>query len=138
MPLVDVTYPAGALTVQARTELVESLTDRLLKAERLPDAPLFRGMTWVYLHEVAEDLAFTGGRPSFRLDVRVLAGALDRDGKAGLIATLTQAVADVAAIDPRRIWVIIQEVDEGNWGAGGHVATYEALAGLAADYESRA
>jgi hypothetical protein len=42
MRMMDLTYPAGALTPDAKDELVDELTTVLLRAERAPDAQFFR------------------------------------------------------------------------------------------------
>ena len=54
MPMIDVTYPEGALDADARAKLVEDLTTALLRAERAPDTDFFRSVTWVYVHELPE------------------------------------------------------------------------------------
>lgn len=44
MPLIDLTFPEGAVEPQARAELVDQLTTALLRAERAPDNEFFRSM----------------------------------------------------------------------------------------------
>ena len=45
MPIMDVTYPQGALDDDARDALVDDLTTVLLRAERAPDTEFFRNVT---------------------------------------------------------------------------------------------
>src|SRR4030088_30881 len=51
MPLIDLYYPAGTFTPEARTELADGLTTVLLRAERAPDTEFFRKITWIHVHE---------------------------------------------------------------------------------------
>ena len=39
MPMVDLTYPEGALTEEAKTELHQTLWRRCLRWEGIPDTP---------------------------------------------------------------------------------------------------
>jgi hypothetical protein len=48
MPLIDLSYPAGTFTPEARTALADELTTVLLRAERAPDTEFSRNITWVY------------------------------------------------------------------------------------------
>jgi phenylpyruvate tautomerase PptA (4-oxalocrotonate tautomerase family) len=135
MPLIDVTMPAGALQPAARAELVERLGETLLKWEGAPDSEFVRAIMWVHVHELPEGAMNAAGRPVaepvFRLDVTVPEGALSERRKAGAIKELTESVAEVAGIDAAdaelRVWVLVREVPEGNWGAGGEVVRFAEL-----------
>jgi phenylpyruvate tautomerase PptA (4-oxalocrotonate tautomerase family) len=134
MPMIDLTYPAGTFTPQARTELVDELTTVLLRAERAPNTEFFRNITWVYVHELPEGMLLAAGRPvsdpTFRVQVTVPQGALSQRRKAELVAEATNTVSRAAGLgdgDAMRIWVVINEVPEGNWGAAGNVVEFEML-----------
>ncbi len=134
MPMMDLTYPAGALQSEARTELVEELTTVLLRAERAPDTEFFRNITWVYLHELPEEAVLAAARPvsqpTFRLQVTVPEGALSQRRKAELVSEATPkilAAAGLSESDALRVWIVINEVPEGNWGAAGAVVEFERL-----------
>jgi phenylpyruvate tautomerase PptA (4-oxalocrotonate tautomerase family) len=139
MPMMDLTYPAGALTPDARAELVEELTTVLLRAERAPDTDFFRNITWVYVHELPEGTLFAAGRPvpepTLRLQVTIPQGALSARRKDELVAEATKTIriaAGIAEADALRVWVLIHEVPDGNWGAAGNVVHFEQLRQLAA------
>jgi phenylpyruvate tautomerase PptA (4-oxalocrotonate tautomerase family) len=134
MPIMDVTYPEGALTADQRTELANELTTVLLRAERAPDTDFFRSVTWVFVHELPEGAILSAGRPVdqpiFRIDVTTPEGALSDRRRQELVEEATRVVREVASIpetEAMRIWVLCREIDEGSWGAGGHVIQFEAL-----------
>ncbi len=142
MPIIDLTYPAGTFTPDERTALVDELTTVLLRAERAPDTEFFRNITWAFVHEPAEVLA--AGRPvaepNFRVGVTVPTGALSERRKEELVAEATRVVLSAAGLsesDSLRVWVLISEVPEGNWGAGGNVIHFEQLRQYAAQERER-
>ncbi len=144
MPMMDLTYPAGALTPEARTELVDELTTVLLRAERAPDAQFFRDITWVYVHELPEGMVLAAGRPveqpTFRLQVTVPRGALSDRRKEELVSEATTRMLAAAGLTPAdglRVWVVISEVPDGNWGAAGNVVRFEQLRQAAAAERER-
>ncbi len=47
MPMLELTYPKGAIPSDAREELLEELATKMLEAERAPDTEFFRSITWV-------------------------------------------------------------------------------------------
>ena len=145
MPLMDLTYPAGALSADTLDELSEELTTVLLRAERAPDTDLFRTITWLHVHELPQLSVRAAGRPVaepvFRLDVTVPDGALSDRRKQELVAGATRAISAAAGLgeaDALRVWVLIHEVPDGNWGAGGAVIRFEQLRQMAASERDRA
>lgn len=144
MPIMDLTYPAGTFTPEARTELVDTLTTVLLRAERAPDTEFFRNITWVYVHELPEGTLFSAGQPvqqpTFRLQVTVPQGALSERRKGELVSEAAKTIVSAAGIpesEALRVWVLINEVPEGNWSAGGHIIHFEQLRQLAAQERER-
>jgi phenylpyruvate tautomerase PptA (4-oxalocrotonate tautomerase family) len=134
MPMIDVTYPEGALSDAERSELVEGLTTVLLRAERAPDTEFFRNITWAYVHELPAGRVLAAGRPvvepSFRVEVTTPEGALSDRRRAELVAEATRVVREVTGIEESeglRIWVICHEVPEGRWGAAGNIVQFKAL-----------
>ena len=137
MPIMDVTYPEGALSPQARDELVDELTAVLLRAERAPDTDFFRSVTWVFVHEVPH--VYTAGRPVeapvFRIEATTPEGALSDRRREEFVASATEAARRAAGLgedDLLRVFVLCHEVDEGSWGAGGQVVRFAALRETAA------
>jgi phenylpyruvate tautomerase PptA (4-oxalocrotonate tautomerase family) len=145
MPLLDVTYPAGALSDDARATLVDELTTVMLRAERAPDTPFMRGVTWVYLHELPAGAVHAAGRPvakpTFRVEATVPQGALSDRRKQEFVAEATRRVLDAAGVpaeEAMRVWVLVHEVPEGGWGAGGTVIGLETLRQAAAHERGQA
>jgi phenylpyruvate tautomerase PptA (4-oxalocrotonate tautomerase family) len=138
MPLIDLTYPAGTFSPEARTALVDELTTVLLRAERAPDTEFFRSIAWVHVHELPDGTVFAAGRPvsepTFRIQVTIPEGALSDRRKQELVSEATRVVGQAAGLDPAdglRVWVLIREVPDGNWGAAGQVVRFADLVGYA-------
>lgn len=135
MPLIDVTYPQGALTSEQREELAQGLTAALLRAERAPDTQFFRDITWAYVHELPEGAVLQAGapvqKPTFRIEATTPEGALSDRRREEFVAEATRVVREVAGIpedESLRIWVLNHEVPEGRWGAAGQVIRFSQLA----------
>jgi phenylpyruvate tautomerase PptA (4-oxalocrotonate tautomerase family) len=142
MPLIDLTYPAGALGSDARGTLAERLTTALLRAEGAPDTPFFRGITWCHVHELPPDAVLAGARPAaeptFKVDVTTPQGALSDREREQLVADATALVCDAAGLgedEALRVWVLCHEVPEGSWGAGGRVIAIERLKAIAREQQ---
>lgn len=145
MPLIDLTYPAGTFAPDARTALVDDLTTVLLRAERAPDTAFFRSIAWVHVHELPADCVFAAGRPveapTFRVQVTIPEGALSDRRKAELVAEATRVVlgaAGLGAADALRVWVLINEVPDGNWGAGSQIVRFADLVRYASEEREQA
>ncbi len=139
MPMLELTYPKGSLTPEAREELLEALATNMLAAEKAPDTEFFRSITWVYANEIDPDAIAVGGRPGgeprFRVNVTVPEGALSDRRKGILVDSFNQAVLKATGLpesEGLRVWTIINEVTDGNWGAAGQQIRYQQLVELAA------
>jgi phenylpyruvate tautomerase PptA (4-oxalocrotonate tautomerase family) len=139
MPMIELTYPKGAIPAEAREGLLEELATRLLAAEKAPDTEFFRSITWVYANEVEPaDLAVggrPGGEPRFRVQVTVPDGALSDRRKGILVDAVNEVVLETAGLpesEGLRVWTIIREVPDGNWGAAGQQVRYKQLVEIAA------
>ena len=133
MPKLDVTLPADALSSEARRELPEKLGATLLHWEGAPDTEFFRQITWAHLIELPPEAIRTPdgqAEPHAVVEVSVPDGALSERRKAGLVEGVTDDIleatgwGDEAAL---RVWVLIREVPEGNWGAGKQIIHFEQL-----------
>jgi phenylpyruvate tautomerase PptA (4-oxalocrotonate tautomerase family) len=138
MPTMNLLYPEGTFTPEARDDVVEKLTTALLRAERAPDTQFFRDITWVYTHEMPEGTAYAAGRPveqpMFRLDVTTPEGALSERRRKEMVEEATRILLAAAGLGPEdglRVWVLLNEVPEGQWGAGGQIIQFKQLAAAA-------
>ncbi len=139
MPMIEFTYPEGSITPEAKEELLEELATKMLEAERAPDTEFFRSITWVYANEIDPASLAVGGRsggePRFRAQVTVPEGALSDRRKGILVDSFNRAVLRAAGLDESegiRVWTIIREVTDGNWGAAGQQIRYAQLVEAAA------
>jgi phenylpyruvate tautomerase PptA (4-oxalocrotonate tautomerase family) len=67
--------------------------------------------------------------PIYRVNATVPEGAMNEERKAGLVKDVTDLLleADGGEPDPLRVWVLIGEVPNGNWGAAGQVIDFAQL-----------
>ena len=133
MPKLDLTIPAATLSADAKQQLTRELGATLLHWEGAPDTEFFRSITWGHLHELpAEAIQTPDGvaEPHAILEITVPSGALSERRKAGLVEDATKAILDATgwgADAGVRVWTLIHEVPDGNWGAGGQVVRFEQL-----------
>ena len=139
MPMIEVTYPKGAIAPDARETMLEELATRLLAAERAPDTDFFRSITWVYANEIDAGQLAVGGRPGgeprFRVQITVPEGALSDRRKGILVESVNEAVLSAAELpesEGLRVWTLIRDVPDGNWGAAGQQVRYQQLVEAAA------
>jgi phenylpyruvate tautomerase PptA (4-oxalocrotonate tautomerase family) len=140
MPLIDVIYPEGALSDDARRELLASLWSTCLRWEGIPANDATASISWVYLHERPGDSITVGGtaltQTAYRAHVRVMSGFMDQERIDGMVRDVTAAIltADGDAGDGRpRVFCIVEEVPSGTWGVDGvvwHSPTTAEVAGL--------
>lgn len=135
MPMIDLTVEAQALDASARTTLAQELLAALLRWEGAPDTARSRSLAWAFVHVVdrVEVAGSPPGRAHYRVGVRTPEGALDDRRRAGLVAEATELVlrAEGSATTPAdafRVWVILDEVEEGGWGAEGRIWRFRDIA----------
>jgi phenylpyruvate tautomerase PptA (4-oxalocrotonate tautomerase family) len=133
MPKLDLTIPTEVLSEESKSELLRKLGATLLHWEGAPDTEFFRSITWTHLHELpAEAIQTPDGtaEPHAVLDITIPAGALSERRKAGIVEDATKLVLAAAGWGTEagvRVWVLIHEVPDGNWGAAGQVVRFEQL-----------
>lgn len=131
MPMIDLTMPSGTLSADAKAKLMETLTRTLLKWEGAePGNEAAESIAWTFLHEPA--LVTVAGHPAQQPRYRVVVGVpqatLDDEAKAGLVGEVTEQVLraetggqEPAPEDSSRVWVIVNEITDGNWGGAGRI-----------------
>ena len=134
MPKIDLTYSAGALTSEAKAELPAKLAATLLKWEKAPDTEFFRSISWTHVFELSPDATHDANGPDspahFVLDVTTPQGAMSDRRREEMTKEMTAQVLDAAGLTPEdgiRVWILMHEVPEGSWGAGGGIVRFEAL-----------
>jgi phenylpyruvate tautomerase PptA (4-oxalocrotonate tautomerase family) len=133
LPKLDLTIPAESLTEDARQELARELGATLLRWEGAPNTEFFRSITWAHVRALPADEIQTpdgAAEPHAVVDITVPNGALSERRKAGLVEDATKLVLDATGWGEDggvRVWILIHEVPDGNWGAAGQVVRFEQL-----------
>ncbi len=133
MPKLELTIPADSLSEDARQGLARDLGATLLRWEGAPDTEFFRSITWAHVHALpAESMQTPDGvaDPHAVIEISVPDGALSEKRKAGLVEETTRLVLEATGWDPEaswRVWTLIRDVPEGNWGAGGQIVRFQQL-----------
>jgi len=138
--MIDLTLPEGALDDDTRARLVDDLLTTLLRWEGVPDNEHSKSLAWAFVH-VADSVTVASspsGRPHYRVGLRTPQGALDDERRAGLVADVTALVlqAEGSSNTPDnafRVWVILDEVAEGSWGAAGRIWRFRDIASFVLD-----
>jgi phenylpyruvate tautomerase PptA (4-oxalocrotonate tautomerase family) len=128
MPMIDLTVPKSRFSEEELAELTAKLTELIIKWEGGTDAPGYDKASWAFVQEA--DLIAVGGRrrrPSgrqvYRVIVSVPKGSLDDRRRRGLMRDVATAVIAADGAEPvedelGRVWCIVNDVPDGNWGVG--------------------
>jgi len=137
MPLIDLELPADAVPTDT-DGLVEELTAALLRARGVPDGPASRAQVWTYVRPTR---LFVGGAPASEprvvVRVAVVQGGVAERARGEMVAEMTASVlrhTELGEDAADRVWVLLEEVPDGFWGAGGQVvrlADSQAILGAA-------
>jgi len=133
MPKLELTIPAESLSEEGQGRLARDLGAALLRAEGAPDTEFFRSITWAHVHALpAASMQTPDGvaDPHAVIEISAPDGALTEKRKASLVEETTRLVLEATGWDPEaswRVWTLIRDVPEGNWGAGGQVVRFQQL-----------
>ena len=131
--MIDLTLPEGSLSRAARDDLMEKLTLAMLRWEGAPDdSDAAKDVSWGFVDERPRADVYRRGVPApaeplYRVTITVPERALDDERKAGAVAEMTRHVLAAEGTDPEdpealmRVWVIVREVTDGNWGGAGRI-----------------
>jgi phenylpyruvate tautomerase PptA (4-oxalocrotonate tautomerase family) len=135
MPMIDLTYPEGALGAEQRADAVERLTAALLQHEGAADNEQTRAMSWTVVHELPAAALNVGGtpaeRPVYRVMITVPEGTmLQGPGPIGTHSrrNLVREVAEIllaaegteySDVEACRVYCLVREIDDGYWGGMG-------------------
>jgi phenylpyruvate tautomerase PptA (4-oxalocrotonate tautomerase family) len=137
MPLVRITYPRGALAPEQKRQIAADLTEIALDVEVDAVTDAGRMVTVVHFNEAAADDWAVGGQlrstaagaPNhFIVDLIVLEGLLDGPRRSEAHRRVTEAFQKAFGeggdpLLPLRVWVLVHELREGSWGAGGQTVS---------------
>jgi phenylpyruvate tautomerase PptA (4-oxalocrotonate tautomerase family) len=147
MPQIEFTLPRGALSGETIDGLMGEMTTALLRYEGAPENDVSREISWGYVHEV--DRVYNGGKPlnggpvRYKVDLTVPEGALTPESKNEIVGEITRLIlaADGAAADDdaasMRVWVLVHDVPEGNWGGAGRTWKLKEIAQLVGAGDAR-
>jgi phenylpyruvate tautomerase PptA (4-oxalocrotonate tautomerase family) len=131
MPVINVTYPAGALSQEAQAAVAAQLTDAVMEIEGTKGIAAIAAGTWLILHEapantIAVGGKFAPGRYHVKIDLPV--AALDQPKKAELIRRITDILLQIDGApsddaNRARIYCLINEIPDGGWGFAGIAIT---------------
>ena len=133
MPKLELTIPAESMPEEDRGRLARDLGAALLRWEGAPDTDFFRSITWAHVHALpAASMQTPDGvaDPHAVIEISVPDGALSERRKAGLVEEATRIVLEATGWNPGaswRVWTLIRDVPEGNWGAGGQIVHFQQL-----------
>src|SRR5260370_18775947 len=162
MPIIRVTCPEKALTAEQKAQLAPLLTDGVMGQEIDPVTDTGRDLTSLMFNEIADHNCFIGGRPVDKpkhpgdtfwlVEIMVAAGFFDQARREAVQAAIKKAFVTVLGdersvidqhgvrVSPRyfgRLYTLIIEIPEGNWGAGGRSFFAVEIGKLAGTDQSR-
>ena len=126
--MIDLTLPKGRFQPAEQEALAAELTRLIVHWESGTDRPGYDKAAWAFVQE-AELIEVGGrrrrpeGRQVYRVVVTVPKGSLDDGRRAGLMRDVAHAVIAADGGEPTpenlmRVWCIVDEVPDGNWGVG--------------------
>lgn len=141
MPIMNVRYGAGDLDDAGKSRLAKSLTEVMIRMEGGANTRGGRAFAWVLFDELARGDWWAGGETGneyvsspgrFLVHVSIPEGYMSAVHKAEVQVWVTEAIlaATGASGDTagHSIQVIIDDVPEGNWAAGGHTISLANIA----------
>ena len=143
MPIMKVTYQSGSINDAQKAALAGRLTDLMIQMEGGADTIGGRGFAWVIYDEIKSGDWWAGGRTDaqyvappgkFLVDIRIPEGYMNTVHKQEVVSGVNAAIMDVlgATGDANAggsTQVIIHDVTEGNWAAGGKTISLANIAG---------
>ena len=133
MPVIDLTYPAGAFNQEAQTIIAAQLTDILMEIEGTKGIAAIAAGTWLLLHEAAPNTIAVGGKfapARYRVEIATPEGTLNMSQKAELIRRVSDALLQLEGTVPddmqrARVYCLLSEIPDGGWGFAGIAITKE-------------
>ncbi|QKI89427.1 tautomerase family protein [Thiomicrorhabdus xiamenensis] len=130
MPLIVIHLPENTFSAEQKQRFAKQATDTLLALEGMSGHPKAQNLSWVQFCEFKRDDFYMAGhkvdKPHYRLDISIFQGTMAGDKKEQLTEQLTDLILQVEETDHNllnaaRVWVMINEVPDGNWGGAGKI-----------------
>lgn len=130
MPLIQLLLPTQSFSASQKQQFAKQATDILLQLEGMQNHPTAQNLSWVEFTEFAPENFFMAGhsvdKPHYRIEVQVFQGTLNDAKKAELTRQLTELIlklenTDFNLLNAARVWVMIKEIPDGNWGGAGKI-----------------
>lgn len=127
MPLIQVNVPEGTLNEDQKDSLIRELTETVLRVEGAPDNRRSRSIAWAFLNEIKKGTWAIGGVShnslKYLVHLSVPAGSLNKTRKEQMAQEVYKTLANTSSdtLKPAEAWVIIHEIPDGNWSAGGRI-----------------
>ncbi len=141
MPIIDVTVPQGAFSSDQKTQIGEEFTAILAKYEGYEPTSSRRSTIWVYVNEAQEytvggNLHLEKQAARYRVYVTVPHGILNGEAKNGLVGEITSTLLRIEGTplsleSGLRVYCLIEEIADGNWGTAGRILRLTDMAALA-------
>lgn len=140
MPLMFLNYTEGTFTPEALDKVATTMARDGDELENLPLTDWVLSTSWVYTREYPKTKVYhgpkSGGANFVALEINVIQGGYHAATKKELIKRTTDIIAkygDLPEDEPRRVYVLIREVAEANWGYDGQNLDLEFLRHAPAD-----
>lgn len=132
MPLVELKLRDGRLEDAAIERLTTELSRAAIEAEG-SDLERAGSLTWTLVDTYADEDWRVGGSPAawptYLVRANLVGGLVTDADKERFVERANEAIGDVDPdYDPAAAWVVVTELADGNWGAGGSVLGSEGLA----------
>ncbi len=146
MPIIDITFPKGALSDNARRALPVDLGRIAIAYEGLSGSRFAEEFTWLYVHELAVVTQVSGAleKPIYRVRFTTLQTLLDDDSTKRLGVDTARAIYEAegspwnAREANNRVWTFFEDVRQGDWIAGDQVNNLKDLRAAVADEQAAA
>jgi phenylpyruvate tautomerase PptA (4-oxalocrotonate tautomerase family) len=136
MPLIEVTFPEGALSNDMKANLAEELTTAVIEMEGAPDNEYVRAVSWCYFNEIPPESIHVGGKRAQEHTYRVV--VTNPEGATGLygplmarrreefVKRITDSILAAEGVEntpheSRRVWVHLWHIEDGHCGAFGRI-----------------
>jgi phenylpyruvate tautomerase PptA (4-oxalocrotonate tautomerase family) len=141
MPIMNVRYSAGDLDGAGKAKLAKSLTEIMIRMEGGANTRGGRAFAWVLFEEFAQGNWWAGGETGngyvsppgrFLVHVSIPEGYMSAGHKSEVQEWVTEAILATTGASGEgaghSIQVIIDDIPEGNWAAGGRTISLANIA----------